>query len=40
MAVREIPRISDRFEFESIELIDDDNNRPFRFESALMRRIA
>jgi hypothetical protein len=39
MAVREIPRISDRFEFESIELIDDDN-RPFRFESALMRRIA
>jgi 2-polyprenyl-3-methyl-5-hydroxy-6-metoxy-1,4-benzoquinol methylase len=36
--LREI--FSDRFEFESIELIDDDNNRPFRFESALMRRIA
>lgn len=36
--LREI--FSDRFEFESIEQIDDDNNRPFRFESALMRRIA
>jgi 2-polyprenyl-3-methyl-5-hydroxy-6-metoxy-1,4-benzoquinol methylase len=36
--LREI--FSDRFEFESIELIDDDNNRPFRFESALMRRTA
>jgi 2-polyprenyl-3-methyl-5-hydroxy-6-metoxy-1,4-benzoquinol methylase len=34
--LREI--FSDRFEIESIELIDDDNNRPFRFESALMRR--
>jgi 2-polyprenyl-3-methyl-5-hydroxy-6-metoxy-1,4-benzoquinol methylase len=28
---------SDRFEIESIELIDDDSGRPFRFESALMR---
>ena len=28
---------SDRFEIESIELIDDDEGRPFRFESALMR---
>ena len=28
---------SSRFEIESIELIDDDNNRPFRFESALLR---
>jgi hypothetical protein len=28
---------SDRFEIESIELIDDDDGRPFRFESALMR---
>lgn len=36
--LREI--FSDRFEFASIELIDDDNNRPFRFESALMRRTA
>jgi 2-polyprenyl-3-methyl-5-hydroxy-6-metoxy-1,4-benzoquinol methylase len=36
--LREI--FSDRFEIESIDLIDDDNNRPFRFESALMRRIA
>ena len=36
--LREI--FSERFEFESIELIDDDNNRPFRFESALMRRVA
>ncbi|MGZ5346761.1 MAG: class I SAM-dependent methyltransferase [Solirubrobacterales bacterium] len=36
--LREI--FSDRFRFESIELIDDDNNRPFRFESAIMRRIA
>ena len=33
--IREI--FSDRFRFESIELIEDDNNRPFRFESALMR---
>jgi SAM-dependent methyltransferase len=30
---------SDSFRFESIELIDDDNNRPFRFESAVMRRL-
>ena len=36
--LREI--FSDRFELESIELIDDDNHRPFRFESALMRRLA
>ncbi len=36
--LREI--FSDRFDFESIDLISDDNNRPFRFESALMRRIA
>jgi SAM-dependent methyltransferase len=28
---------SERFEVESIELIDDDNNRPFRFESARLR---
>jgi 2-polyprenyl-3-methyl-5-hydroxy-6-metoxy-1,4-benzoquinol methylase len=35
--LREI--FSDRFEFDSIELIDDDNGRPFRFESALMRRV-
>jgi 2-polyprenyl-3-methyl-5-hydroxy-6-metoxy-1,4-benzoquinol methylase len=35
--LREI--FSDRFRFESIDLIEDDNNRPFRFESALMRRI-
>jgi 2-polyprenyl-3-methyl-5-hydroxy-6-metoxy-1,4-benzoquinol methylase len=35
--LREI--FSDRFEIESIDLIDDDNNRPFRFESAVMRRI-
>lgn len=27
------------FEIESIELIDDDNGRPFRFESALMRPV-
>lgn len=31
---------SDRFRFESIDLVPDDNNRPFRFESAVMRRIA
>jgi 2-polyprenyl-3-methyl-5-hydroxy-6-metoxy-1,4-benzoquinol methylase len=31
---------SDRFEIESIDLVDDDNNRPFRFESAVMRRIS
>ena len=31
---------SDRFEISSIELIDDDDNRPFRFESAVMRRTA
>ena len=36
--LREI--FSDRFRFESIDLIEDDKNRPFRFESALMRRIA
>jgi 2-polyprenyl-3-methyl-5-hydroxy-6-metoxy-1,4-benzoquinol methylase len=36
--LREI--FSDRFEFESIKLIDDDDGRPFRFESALMRRLA
>jgi 2-polyprenyl-3-methyl-5-hydroxy-6-metoxy-1,4-benzoquinol methylase len=36
--LREI--FSDRFAIESIDLIDDDNNRPFRFESALMRRTA
>ncbi len=36
--LREI--FSDRFDFESIELIEDDNNRPFRFESAVMRRAA
>ncbi len=35
--LREI--FSDRFRFESIDLIDDDDNRPFRFESAVMRRI-
>lgn len=29
-----------RFTFESIELIEDDQKRPFRFESALMRRLA
>lgn len=28
---------ADRFEIESIDQIDDDNGRPFRFESALMR---
>jgi 2-polyprenyl-3-methyl-5-hydroxy-6-metoxy-1,4-benzoquinol methylase len=33
--LREI--FTDRFDIESIDLIDDDNNRPFRFESALMR---
>jgi 2-polyprenyl-3-methyl-5-hydroxy-6-metoxy-1,4-benzoquinol methylase len=38
LELREI--FSDRFEFDSIELIDDDNGRPFRFESALMRRVA
>jgi SAM-dependent methyltransferase len=36
--LREI--FSDRFEIESIDLIDDDGGRPFRFESALMRRPA
>jgi 2-polyprenyl-3-methyl-5-hydroxy-6-metoxy-1,4-benzoquinol methylase len=36
--LREI--FSDRFDFESIDLIDDDNNRPFRFVSAVMRRTA
>jgi 2-polyprenyl-3-methyl-5-hydroxy-6-metoxy-1,4-benzoquinol methylase len=36
--LREI--FADRFEIESIDLIDDDNKRPFRFESALMRRTA
>jgi 2-polyprenyl-3-methyl-5-hydroxy-6-metoxy-1,4-benzoquinol methylase len=34
--LREI--FSDRFEIESIELIEDDDGRPFRFESAVMRR--
>jgi 2-polyprenyl-3-methyl-5-hydroxy-6-metoxy-1,4-benzoquinol methylase len=34
--LREI--FSDSFHFESIDLIADDNNRPFRFESAVMRR--
>ena len=33
--LREI--FSDAFEIESIDLIDDDEGRPFRFESALMR---
>lgn len=36
--LREI--FADRFRFESMDLIDDDNNRPFRFVSALMQRIA
>lgn len=36
--LREI--FSDRFRFESMDLIWDDNNRPFCFESSLMRRIA
>jgi 2-polyprenyl-3-methyl-5-hydroxy-6-metoxy-1,4-benzoquinol methylase len=36
--LREI--FSDRFRFEAVALIDDDNNRPFRFVSALMRREA
>lgn len=36
--LREI--FSDRFRFESIDLVWDDNNRPFCFESSLMRRIA
>ena len=31
---------SDRFRFESLELVGDDLKRPFRFHSALMRRIA
>jgi SAM-dependent methyltransferase len=31
---------SDRFDFESMTLVRDDNNRPFCFESSLMRRIA
>lgn len=31
---------SDRFRIESIDLIEDDMNRPFRFQSAVMRRIA
>jgi hypothetical protein len=35
---RELREIfSGRFEIESIDLIDDDEGRPFRFESALMR---
>jgi 2-polyprenyl-3-methyl-5-hydroxy-6-metoxy-1,4-benzoquinol methylase len=34
--LREI--FSDRFEIDSIDQVEDDNNRPFRFESALMRR--
>jgi 2-polyprenyl-3-methyl-5-hydroxy-6-metoxy-1,4-benzoquinol methylase len=33
--IREI--FSDRFEIESMELIDDDHHRPFRFVSAVMR---
>jgi 2-polyprenyl-3-methyl-5-hydroxy-6-metoxy-1,4-benzoquinol methylase len=36
--LREI--FADRFRFESLDLIEDDNNRPFRFASALMRRMA
>jgi hypothetical protein len=36
--LREI--FSDRFRFESIDLIGDDNNRRFRFLSALMQRDA
>src|SRR5262249_46151992 len=36
--LREI--FSGPFDFESIDLIDDDHNRPFRFESAVMRRVA
>ncbi len=36
--LREI--FSDRFEIESIDLVDDDEGRPFRFESAVMRRAA
>jgi 2-polyprenyl-3-methyl-5-hydroxy-6-metoxy-1,4-benzoquinol methylase len=35
--LREI--FSDRFSFESVELIDDDLSRPFRFVSAVMRRM-
>jgi 2-polyprenyl-3-methyl-5-hydroxy-6-metoxy-1,4-benzoquinol methylase len=31
---------SDRFRFQSMELIWDDNNRPLRFESSLLQRIA
>lgn len=30
---------SDRFEIEAIQLVDDDEGRPFRFESALMSRL-
>ncbi len=36
--LREI--FSDHFEIESIDLVDDDEGRPFRFESAIMRRAA
>jgi 2-polyprenyl-3-methyl-5-hydroxy-6-metoxy-1,4-benzoquinol methylase len=36
--LREI--FSDRFRFESMNLIRDDNNRPFCFESSIMQRIA
>jgi 2-polyprenyl-3-methyl-5-hydroxy-6-metoxy-1,4-benzoquinol methylase len=36
--LREI--FSDRFRFESMDLIWDDNNRPFCFESSFMQRIA
>ena len=36
--LREI--FSDRFEIESIDLVDDDEGRSFRFESAVMRRAA
>ena len=31
---------SDRFQIDSMDLIRDDSNRPFQFESVLMRRIA
>lgn len=36
--LREI--FSDRFTFESVDLIGDDNNRPFRFVSSIMQRTA
>jgi hypothetical protein len=31
---------SDRFSIRSMELVKDDNDRPFRFVSALMQRTA